>query len=112
MTDPKTILIVDDDADYAASMACFLAANGLVVLEARDGREALVLAKMHHPALILIDIMMDERTEGFFTVQEIRRVTELKETPIFVLSALYSKIPEFDISASRGWLRHDEFFSN
>lgn len=110
MTSEKTILIVDDDADFAASISCFLAANGYAVCEARDGKEALKLAKIHRPCLILMDIMMDERTEGFFTVQELRRTKELKDTPIFVLSALYSKVPDFEISPGRGWLAHDEFF--
>jgi DNA-binding response OmpR family regulator len=107
----KTILIVDDDVDYAASMSCFLAVNGYKVIQARDGREALKLAKMHRPSLILMDIMMDERTEGFFTVQEVRRTNELRDVPIFVLSALYSKVPDFEIDPNRGWLSHDEFFA-
>ena len=69
------------------------------------------LAKMEHPDLILMDIMMDERTEGLFTVQEMRRAAELKDVPIFVLSALYSKVPDFEIRPDRGWLAHDEFLS-
>ncbi len=109
MTGKKTILIVDDDADYSTSISCFLAANGYNVLEARDGRQGLMLAKLHHPLLILMDIMMDERTEGFFTVQEIRRVEELKDTPVFVLSALYSQVPDFEIHPARAWAGHDEF---
>lgn len=107
----KRILIVDDDADFVESISCFLAANHFHVLKARDGRQGLQVAKLEHPDLILMDIMMDERTEGFFTVQEMRRDKELKNVPIFVLSALYEKVPDFAITPERGWLAHDEFLA-
>ena len=62
-------------------------------------------------ALIIKDVMMGERTEGFFAVQEIRRVPELQSIPIFVLSAIYSKEEGFSIAPQHGWLAHDAFFS-
>jgi CheY-like chemotaxis protein len=66
---------------------------------------------MERPDLIIMDIVMSERTEGFFTVQEIRRTPELETVPIFVLSSLYSQVPDFRISPDSGWLAHDEFLS-
>lgn len=112
MTTPeKRILIVDDDRDFAEAVSCFLEANGFTVFKAHNGQEGVKLAKMERPDLILMDIMMDERTEGFFTIQEMRRATELKGVPIFVLSALYTKLPEFGIAPDSGWLAHDEFLS-
>ncbi len=107
----KRILIVDDDADFIESVSSFLEANHFTVLKAGDGEQGFKLAKMERPDLILVDIMMNERTEGFFTIQEMRRAPELKDVPIFVLSALYSKIPEFGISPDSAWLAHDEFLS-
>ena len=108
---PKRILIVDDDRDFVEAVSCFLEAGGFTVLKARDGKEAVALAKMDRPDLILMDIMMDERTEGFFTIQEMRRMPELANVPIFVLSALYEQIPEFKTAPESAWLAHDEFFS-
>jgi two-component system alkaline phosphatase synthesis response regulator PhoP len=107
----KTILIVDDDPDFAEAIRLFLQANGFRVLEARDGAEGLRLARIARPDLVIMDIVMRERTEGFFTVQEMRRTPELKDVPIFVLSSLYSQYPEFRIAPDSGWLAHDEFFS-
>ena len=107
----KKILIVDDDADFIESVSCFLESNHFTVLKARDGHVGLKIAKVEHPDLILMDVMMDERTEGLFTVQELRRVPELMDVPIFVLSALYSKVPDFEIRPDKGWLAHDEFLS-
>jgi DNA-binding response OmpR family regulator len=105
------ILIVDDDADFLEAVSFFLQAHNYAVFKARDGRAGLQLAKTERPDLILIDIMMSERTEGFFTVQEIRRAPELKDVPVFVLSALYTRVPEFQVPPQSGWLGQDEFFS-
>jgi two-component system alkaline phosphatase synthesis response regulator PhoP len=107
----KKILIVDDDADFIEALAFFLEKNGLEVIKARDGRQGLKLAKMERPDLILVDIMMTERTEGLFTVQEMRRTKELAATPVFVTSALYARMPEFRVAPDSGWLASDEFFA-
>ena len=106
----KKILIVDDDADFAEAVAAFLEANGYRVLQARDGSEGLRVAKAEHPDLVLMDIMMRERTEGFFTIQEMRQSPGLQDVPIFVLSSLYSQIPGFRITPEASWLAHDAFF--
>jgi CheY-like chemotaxis protein len=106
----KTILIVDDDPDFAEALGSFLRASGFRVKEARDGGEGLRLAKLSRPDLVIMDIVMKERTEGFFTVQEIRRTPELKDVPVIVLSSLYENFPEFQIAPDSGWLEHDAFF--
>jgi CheY-like chemotaxis protein len=110
MHSKQTILIVDDDADFAEAVASFLEANGYHVLQARNGSDGLTVAKAEHPDLILMDIMMRERTEGFFTIQEMRRTPGLQNTPIFILSSLYSQIPGFRITPEASWLAHDAFF--
>jgi two-component system alkaline phosphatase synthesis response regulator PhoP len=108
-TTEKTVLIVDDDADFVESLSSFLEMQHFNVLTARNGAEGLRIARSAHPDLILMDIMMGERTEGFFTIQEIRSIEELEHIPIFVLSSLYSLIPEFGISPDSSWLAHDHF---
>ena len=107
----KRILIVDDDADFAEAISSLLEANGYQVFHAPNGDEGLKLAKAEHPDLILMDVMMRERTEGFFTVQEMRRTPGVKETPIFVLTSIYSQVPGFRITPEASWLAHDAFFA-
>jgi len=107
----KRILIVDDDRDFVEAIASFLEANGFTVLKAHNGRDGVKLARMERPDLVLMDIMMDERTEGFFTIQEMRRQEDLKDVPIFVLSALYAQMPDFGNPPDSAWLAHDEFLS-
>lgn len=105
----KRILIVDDDADYLEAVSLFLTAHHFTVLKARTGEEGVKLAKMERPDLILMDIMMGERTEGFFTIQQMRREEELRNVPIFVVSSLCTELPEFPIPPDGGWAAHDLF---
>jgi CheY-like chemotaxis protein len=106
---PK-ILVVDDDPDFRESVRVFLEGNGCSVVEAADGRQGLRLALSEHPDVILMDIVMTERTEGFFTIQQIRDTEEIRDTPVFVVSSLYTQAPGFAILPERDWLEHDEFF--
>jgi CheY-like chemotaxis protein len=54
--------------------------------------------------------MMDERTEGFFVAQELRRIPELQQVPIFVVSAVYTEQPGLRVDPDRAWLGHDAFY--
>ena len=107
----KRILIVDDDRDFVEAVSSFLEASGFAVLKAHNGRDGVNLARTERPDLILMDIMMDERTEGFFTIQEMRRQEDLKGVPIFVLSALCAQMPDFGNLPDRAWMAHNEFLS-
>jgi len=105
----QRILMVDDDQDFVEAVACFLEANGFTVLKAHNGREGVRLAKVERPDLILMDVMMSERTEGFFAIHEIRGDPEIGRTPIFVLSSFCSRLPDLEIPSAGGWLANDLF---
>jgi len=111
MQNKKRLLIVDDDQDFVEAVSCYLEANGFTVLRAHNGAEGIKLAKLERPELILMDIMMSERTEGFFTIHEIRRDPALKSVPIFVISSFCTRLSDFEIPSSGGWLAHDMFFA-
>ena len=81
------------------------------VFEASDGEEGLRVAIAQRPDVIIMDIMMNERTEGLFAVQRIRRTPELERTAVFVVSSLYSHVAHLSISPERAWMGHDEFFA-
>lgn len=106
---PATVLIVDDDWDFRESLGAYLEANGLRVMQAADGREGVRLAMAAQPDVIVMDIMMNERTEGLFAVQSIRRTPALKDTAVIVVSSLYADAAGFSISPERAWMGQDEF---
>ncbi len=107
----KMILMVDDDRDFVEAVSSYLESNGYRVVRAHDAAEGLKLAKMERPDLIIMDIMMKERTEGFFAVQELRRAPELEKIPVFVVTSLYTALGDFKIQPDGNWLAHDEFFT-
>lgn len=104
MNEPRTILIIDDDPDFSAAMAHLLEQAGLRVLTAGDGRQGYDMACALAPDLILLDVMMAERTEGLFTLQRIRGTRALEDVPVVVVSSIYSDVPFFRIDPSAGWL--------
>jgi len=98
------VLIVDDDPDFVSAIGALFESAGYLVQSAANGREGLQLAKTTQPDLILLDVMMTERTEGFFALQELRRSPTLSRTPVIVISSIYSEEPVFRVSPEAGWL--------
>src|SRR6185312_11547780 len=66
------ILVADDNADAADSLAMLLQAQGHVVLTASDGRRAIEVAEAFRPDAILMDVAMPE-VNGLEAAREIRR---------------------------------------
>jgi len=55
-TDPKTILIVDDDRVILKALSTCLAARGFIVFTAQERSEALSVTRGSKPDLIVIDV--------------------------------------------------------
>ncbi len=111
MSEPKTVLIIDDDSDFVRAVQALLESSGYKVRSAMNGREGLQLAKTLQPDLVLLDVMMSERTEGFFVLQEMRRVPALNNTPVIVVSSIYSDEPMFRVDPEAGWLPANLFLA-
>ena len=78
-----TVLIVDDEQEIRDAIEIYLRNEGIAVLKASDGLEALEILKGHMVHLILLDVMMP-RLDGIATTFRIR---EQKNIPIIILSA-------------------------
>jgi CheY-like chemotaxis protein len=104
MSEPKKVLIVDDDPDFVSAIEALFRSSGCEVRSECNGKDGLQTAKAYRPDLILLDVMMSERTEGFFTLQEIRRSPVLRQTPVIVVSSIYADQPVFRVSPEAGWL--------
>jgi len=111
MNEPKAVLIIDDDSDFVKAIKALLEPSGYKVRSAANGRDGLELAKTTKPDLVLLDVMMSERTEGFFVLQEMRRIPALSKTPVIVLSSIYSDEPVFRVDPETGWLPADLFLA-
>jgi CheY-like chemotaxis protein len=111
VSDKKKVLIIDDDVDFTESIATLLGLSGYHVFKALDADEGLRVASAEKPDVILCDVIMRERTEGFFAVQRLRRTAGLEQTPIFVVSSVYANEPSFKVEPDQSWLSYDEFIA-
>jgi CheY-like chemotaxis protein len=68
----KTILVVDDDADFREVVGLILAREGFAVLSAEGGVRALELLETVDPELLLVDVHMKDMT-GPELVREVDR---------------------------------------
>ena len=83
----KKILIADDEPDILEILEYNLTAEGHTVLKAKDGDEALILAKQQQPDLIILDVMMPRKT-GMEVCQILRAQPAFEQTLIIILTAL------------------------
>jgi DNA-binding response OmpR family regulator len=79
-----TVLIVDDEHNIVELTQLYLTHDGFQVLSARDGREALRLARTEKPDLMILDLMLPE-VDGFEVCRKLRH--EGSELPIIMLTA-------------------------
>ncbi len=95
------ILLVDDELDILEFMEYNLKKEGYLVLLAKNGKEAVDIAKREKPHLVIMDIMMP-LMDGIEACRQIREIPELKSTIITFLTARneeYSQIAGFDVGA-------------
>ena len=77
------VLVVDDEKEIRDVIEIYLKNEGVTVLKAKDGIEALEIINEHQIHLIILDIMMP-KLDGISTTYKIR---EQKNIPIIILSA-------------------------
>jgi signal transduction histidine kinase/DNA-binding LacI/PurR family transcriptional regulator/CheY-like chemotaxis protein len=83
----KTILIVDDDPGMLELHARIVRTQlpHCRVQLARDGRQALQILQLEHPALVLLDLMMPVM-DGFAVLEEMRKSESTRNTPVVVIT--------------------------
>lgn len=82
---PKRILIVDDEPDAISYISSVLEDNGYEYLSAENGEEGLELARKERPDMILLDLIMPEKS-GMLMFQELKKDPELGKIPVIVVS--------------------------
>jgi CheY-like chemotaxis protein len=82
----KAILVADDDPDILSIVSMSLETQGYTVYKATNGREAVDLAKQHHPDLVLMDMMMPI-VSGYEAVVELKADAATRDITIVGLSA-------------------------
>ena len=89
----KKILLVDDEKDIRDLLEFNLETEGYKTYKAKDGEEALQMARRKQPDLILLDIMLPKK-DGFEVIRELRSDKTTAGIPVIFLTAKDSEIDE------------------
>jgi PAS domain S-box-containing protein/diguanylate cyclase (GGDEF)-like protein len=81
----RTILVIDDEENFAHSLARKLRKHNYLVIEAFDGLEGLEKVTHLDPDLIILDIKMP-RMDGYEVIKRLRQAEDTKNIPILALS--------------------------
>jgi two-component system phosphate regulon response regulator PhoB len=80
------ILVVEDESALVTLLRYNLEREGFRVAEARDGEEALLMAREQKPDLVLLDWMLP-LLSGLEVCRQMRRMAETRSVPIIMLTA-------------------------
>jgi len=83
----RKVLIADDEPDILEILKYNLEREGYQVITAKDGNEALDKAKVYHPDLVVLDMMMP-RKNGMEVLELLRAQAAFRDTLIMFLTAL------------------------
>lgn len=83
---PASILIVDDEPHVLRVTELSLRRGGYDIIIGRNGREALELARLRQPELIVMDVLMPEM-DGLTALQQLKNDPATAGIPVILLSA-------------------------
>ena len=99
----RKVLIVDDDMRNIFALATVLDEQGMTVISADNGQEAIQHVRQDASIdVVLMDIMMPEM-DGIATIQEIRKIPERHELPIIAVTAKAMKGDREKCIAAGAW---------
>jgi two-component system, OmpR family, KDP operon response regulator KdpE len=87
MTSPETILIIDDEVQIRRLLEITLSSSGYKISEASTGKDGLVAASTHNPALIILDLGLPD-IDG---IEILKKLREWYQKPIIILSVRNSE---------------------
>lgn len=83
---PRTILVVEDNADNMTLITDVLQSLDYAVLQAHDGEEGVQMAQRDAPDLILMDLSLP-RLDGWEATRQIKSNPTVQDIPVVALTA-------------------------
>jgi len=80
------VLLVDDERAIRTICRVNLEGDGIAVVEAQDGAEALEQVRREEPSLVLLDVMMPQ-IDGWSVAAQLAAEEETRDIPVVFLSA-------------------------
>ena len=103
------VLVADDDSDIRELVRELLRRDGLDVVEAANGREAVRGVHTHNPSLVILDVAMPE-LDGWQTLERLR---DLSDVPVLMFSGTKPEPEQLErLRPGRDAFRSKPFFGN
>jgi PAS domain S-box-containing protein len=80
------VLVADDSPESREFIRDALASHNFEVIEAVDGKEALVKIREVHPDIVFMDIQMPQM-DGYAALRQVREDPQLRKLPVIALTA-------------------------
>ena len=96
----KKILVVEDDPINAMVLRDFLHAYGYTLTVATTGIAGVARFHEEKPDLAIVDVLLP-KLNGFEVCFEMKRTAHGKNTPVFLMSAIYKDIAHATVYAKR-----------
>jgi two-component system, OmpR family, alkaline phosphatase synthesis response regulator PhoP len=99
------VLVIDDDNEFVEAMTNVLDAKGYEVDSASNGKVGIAKAKEQKPDIILLDVMMTTKSEGFDVARELSKDKKLKNVPIIMITGVRKEMNlPFGFEPDEAWL--------
>jgi CheY-like chemotaxis protein len=99
------VLVIDDDPEFVDAIINVLDAKGYVVDSAPSGKIGLAKAKERKPDIILLDVMMTTKSEGFDVAREIHKDEQLRGVPVILVTGVRKEMNlPFGFEPDEMWL--------
>ena len=95
---PKTVLIIDDDPLMHDLISRFLARENFKVESAYSGQEGLKKAREVQPAVITLDVIMPD-SDGWTLLRELKKDQQLTRIPVIMMTIVDEKNYAFSMGA-------------
>jgi two-component system, OmpR family, alkaline phosphatase synthesis response regulator PhoP len=106
---PK-ILLIDDDVDIVDAVKIVLESKGYRVITANEGEAGYKKAESDRPDLIILDVMMKTKDQGFQVSYKLKNNPELSKIPILMLTSVERETGfRFNKETDADYLPVDEF---
>ena len=89
-SNPRSILIVDDNSNLREALAAVLDNAGYEVFQASDGNAAIAEMRQRQVALLITDLVMPEK-EGIETMRQF--IQEFPRLPMIAISGMAEYLP-------------------
>ncbi len=88
MSEPKQLLILDDDPDFVAGIKSILVKAKDAVDVAHNPKDGFQALKSKNYDLLLLDVMMGRGAEGIMIARKLGKDPKLRELPVLIITGI------------------------